>query len=132
MPSAESNTQTQLKMIPTDFECLSAWRKNEDKELTISYYEYYTSLRSNMLKRRKTLYTDLNFKRWSNWSISLHNLPLFVHQKLGEVPFDSISKDSSFLWFEELVKGSCILPINLNLRIPDEETSYKVSITIFW
>lgn len=60
--------------------------------------------------------SNLDFQGWGGGCISLHDLPFFVYQELCEVPLDTISKYSSFLLFQKLVKWRCILPIDFNLR----------------
>lgn len=57
----------------------------------------------------------LNLQWWSGGCIPLQNSTVFSDKKLCEVPFDTISKNATFLGFKELVQGWCILAIHINL-----------------
>lgn len=57
----------------------------------------------------------LNAQRGSGGSIAVHNATLLVNQELGEVPFDTIAKNSAFARLQELVQGGSIAAIDVNL-----------------
>lgn len=71
-------------------------------------------------KSQKNLYEffDILFHReWSSgWCISLNNISFSVDEKLGEIPLDIISEDSSFFSLEELIEWMRIITINVNFR----------------
>jgi len=64
---------------------------------------------------KKLLDVILYLQRRSCRSISPNNLAIFIDKKFGEVPFNSISKEASFLWFQILEQWRGILTIHINL-----------------
>lgn len=48
--------------------------------------------------------------------ITINHFSLAVHQELGEVPFDAVTKKPSFARFQKLVQRIRIFPINVNLN----------------
>jgi hypothetical protein len=40
--------------------------------------------------------TYLDAERGSSWCVTLHNAPLCVNQKLGEIPFDIFTEEATF------------------------------------
>lgn len=60
---------------------------------------------------------NLDFQGGGHRTVTFHDLPFFVDQEFGEVPLDAIGEEPAFLRFEELVKGSCVFPVHLDLSI---------------
>ena len=72
------------------------------------------------------LYVLLDAKGSSCGCIAVNNFAIFVHQELGEIPFDVVTKESTFAWLQKLVQWSSTIAIHINL-IKDGILSLKAS-----
>jgi hypothetical protein len=61
-------------------------------------------------------FTYLYLQRRCCRSISLNNLSIFVNKELGEVPFDTLTKEATFLWFQKFIQRCSFLTIHINLE----------------
>lgn len=60
--------------------------------------------------------------RWGrSWCIAINNISLFVNEKLGKIPFYSISQKPAFAWFQELVEWSGITTIHFDLWLVKDQ-----------
>lgn len=57
----------------------------------------------------------LNAQWRSRWCITINNIPIFINKELGEVPFDTIPKESTFARLQILVDWSSSGTIHINL-----------------
>lgn len=61
--------------------------------------------------------THLDAEWVCGWSIPLSDMPLFVNQELGEVPFDVFAEGTGLAGFQELVDGRSVFTVDINLRL---------------
>ena len=71
----------------------------------------------------------LDAKGSSCGCIAVNNFAIFVHQELGEIPFDVVTKESTFAWLQKLVQWSSTIAIHINLNW---EQKLKVVIECHW
>jgi len=92
---------------------MSLCRRNHENEKPLTHLVGPICATVQLGGRGETnLYLQLRSRR----SISLDNLAIFVNKKLGEVPFNTIAKEATFLRFQVLVQWCSVLTIHINLR----------------
>ena len=49
-----------------------------------------------------------------HWTKPGHRAPCFIHNKLGEVPFDSIDEEAALLLLQEVPERVCVTSVDVD------------------